>query len=170
MLLLSVWSKGLFGCVGGGVLGGRGVLWYIVNRPFGVTGELARLSNTIMSTLNFAPPEALGLDDLGGCAGLAGGTRLFTHTFAVTIGLLPGALVGALFGGEFNLRFPRNIRRYYQAFGGGIIMGYGAGLAIGCTIGAFFSSIPSLSISGWLFALALTLGAFLGVQAIKRIA
>jgi len=79
-------------------------------------------------------------------------------------------LVGALFASEFKLRFPRHAKRYVQALGGGIIMGYGAGLAIGCTVGAFFSSIPSLSISGWLFALALSGGAFLGVQAIKRIA
>ena len=56
-----------------------------------------------------------------------------------------------------------------QSLGGGVLMGYGSGLAIGCTIGAFFSSIPSLSISGWLFALALSGGAYLGVQAIKRI-
>ncbi|MBM3947193.1 MAG: hypothetical protein FJ315_07355 [SAR202 cluster bacterium] len=48
-------------------------------------------------------------------------------------------------------------------------MGYGSGLAIGCTLGAFFSSIPSLSVSGWLFALALAGGAFIGVKAIRRI-
>jgi uncharacterized membrane protein YedE/YeeE len=85
------------------------------------------------------------------------------------VGLLPGALVGALFAKEFKLRFPRTPRRYLQSLGGGILMGYGAGLAIGCTIGAFFSSIPSLSVSGWLFGLALAGGAFLGVQVIKRI-
>ena len=49
-------------------------------------------------------------------------------------------------------------------------MGYGAGLAIGCTIGAFFSSIPSLSISGWLFGISLAIGAFLGVKIIKKLA
>jgi hypothetical protein len=48
-------------------------------------------------------------------------------------------------------------------------MGYGAGLAIGCTIGAFFDSIASLSLSGWLFGIAIAGGAFFGVQAIKRI-
>ncbi len=143
---------------------------YMVHMPWGVTGELARLSNAIMSTLNFAAPEALGLSDLGGCSGLSDETGLFTHTFAVTAGVLPGSLIGALFAGEFKLRFPREAKRYVQALGGGVIMGYGAGLAIGCTVGAFFSSIPSLSISGWLFALALSGGAFLGVQAIKRIA
>ena len=166
----SVFLRGWPAVVGGGVLGVIGVLMYMVHMPWGVTGELARFSNTIMSTLNFAPSEALGLSDLGGCSGQSDGTGLFTHSFAVTVGLLPGALVGALFASEFKLRFPRNPKRYAQALGGGIIMGYGAGLGIGCTVGAFFSSIPSLSISGWLFALALSGGAFLGVQAIKRIA
>jgi len=36
-------------------------------------------------------------------------------------------------------------------------MGLGSGLAIGCTIGAFFSSIASLSLSGWLFGAALAM-------------
>jgi len=170
ILWSSVFLRGWPAVVGGGVLGVIGVLMYMVHMPWGVTGELARFSNTIMSTLNFAPPEAIGLSDLGGCSGQSDGTGLFTHSFAVTVGLLPGALVGALFASEFKLRFPRNSKRYVQALGGGIIMGYGAGLGIGCTVGAFFSSIPSLSISGWLFALALSGGAFLGVQAIKRIA
>ncbi|SVE14456.1 uncharacterized protein METZ01_LOCUS467310, partial [marine metagenome] len=106
---------------------------------------------------------------IGGCAGRAGESGLFTHTFAVTVGVLPGALVGALYSREFKIRFPQNPKRYIQALGGGVIMGYGAGLAVGCTVGAFFSSIPSLSLSGWLFALALAGGAYVGVQAIKRI-
>jgi uncharacterized membrane protein YedE/YeeE len=170
ILWRSVFVRGWPAVVGGGVLGVIGVLMYMVHMPWGVTGELARFSNTIMSSFNFAPPEALGLSDLEGCTGLSDSAGLFTHSFAVTVGLLPGALVGALFASEFKLRFPRNAKRYVQALGGGIIMGYGAGLAIGCTVGAFFSSIPSLSISGWLFALALLGGSFLGVQAIKRIA
>jgi uncharacterized membrane protein YedE/YeeE len=166
----SVFVRGWPAVVGGGVLGVIGVLMYMVHMPWGVTGELARLSNAIMSSFNFAPPEPLGLSNLAGCTGLSDSAGLFTHSFAMTVGLLPGALVGALFASEFKLRFPRNARRYVQALSGGIIMGYGAGLAIGCTVGAFFSSIPSLSLSGWLFAGALLAGAFSGVQVIKRIA
>ena len=41
---------------------------------------------------------------------------------------------------------------------GGTVMGYGAGLAVGCTTGAFFSSIASLSVSGWVFGFALAVG------------
>jgi hypothetical protein len=85
------------------------------------------------------------------------------------VGVLPGALVGALYSREFKLRFPKSAARYVQSLGGGLLMGYGAGLGVGCTIGAFFSAIPSLAVSGWLFALALAGGAFVGTLAIRRI-
>jgi uncharacterized membrane protein YedE/YeeE len=170
VLWRSVFVLGWPAVIGGSILGGIGVLMYMVHMPWGVTGELTRWANSAMTTLGVAPPEALGLNSIGGCAGRAGGSGIFPHTFAVTVGLLPGALEAALFAREFKLRFPRSATRYVQSLGGGIMMGYGAGLGIGCTIGAFFSSIPSLSISGWVFALSLAGGAFLGVQLIKRIA
>ena len=170
VLWRSVFVLGWPVVIGGSILGGIGVLMYMVHMPWGVTGELTRWANSAMTTLGVAPPEALGLNSIGGCAGRAGGSGIFPHTFAVTVGLLPGALEAALFAREFKLRFPQSATRYVQSLGGGIMMGYGAGLGIGCTIGAFFSSIPSLSISGWVFALSLAGGAFLGVQLIKRIA
>jgi len=48
-------------------------------------------------------------------------------------------------------------------------MGYSASLGIGCTIGAFFSAIPSFSLSGWLFGISLGLGAYIGTKVIKAI-
>jgi uncharacterized membrane protein YedE/YeeE len=170
ILWRSIFVRGWPAVVGGGVLGVIGILMYMVHMPLGVTGELARFSNTIMSSLHLPPPEALGLSALGGCSALLGATGLFTHSFAVTVGVIAGSLVGALFANEFKLRFPRSAKRYVQALVGGVIMGYGSGLAIGCTIGAMFSSIPSLSVSGWVFGLSLSGGAFLGVKVIKRLA
>ncbi len=164
-VMVSGWSAP----VGGAVLGGIGVLMYLSHMPWGVTGEVGRLSTFAMNALGFGPGPLAGLSDIGGCAARLSEPGLFTHTFAVTVGILPGALVGALFSREFKLRFPKSRARYLQSFGGGLLMGYGSGLAIGCTIGAFFSSIPSLSVSGWLFALALAGGAFVGTQVIKRI-
>jgi uncharacterized membrane protein YedE/YeeE len=40
---------------------------------------------------------------------------------------------------------------------------------MGCTIGAFFSAIPSLAANGWFFALFLAVGAWVGTQIIQRI-
>ena len=80
-----------------------------------------------------------------------------------------GALLAASAAGEFKFRAPRQRRRYVQSFGGGTLMGYGAGIAIGCTLGAFFSAIPSLGLNGWVFGASLLAGAGLGTQVIKRI-
>lgn len=164
----SVFVRGWPVMVGGAVLGGIVVLMYVVHMPWGVTGEFARWANHLMAGIGIPAPVAQGLAEIGGCAARAVEDGTFTHAFAVGVGLFPGAMVGALFAKEFKLRFPRQRRRYAQSFVGGLAMGYGSGLAIGCTIGAFFSAIPSLGLSGWLFGLSLAGGAFFGVQFIKR--
>lgn len=164
-VMVSGWSAP----VGGTVLAGICVLMYLTHMPWGVTGELGRWATAIMAGLGFGAPTLAGLSDIGGCAARLAEPGVFTHTFAVTVGVLPGALVGALYSREFKLRFPKSAARYVQSLGGGLLMGYGAGLGVGCTIGAFFSAIPSLAVSGWLFALALAGGAFLGTLAIRRI-
>jgi hypothetical protein len=109
-----------------------------------------------------------GLDALGGCTG-AMADGFINNNFALTIGILPGSLMGALFAGEFRVRYPRLKRRYFQALTGGVLMGYATGIAVGCTVGAFFSAIPSLSVSGWLFGISLAGGAFVGTKVIKKL-
>jgi uncharacterized membrane protein YedE/YeeE len=84
-------------------------------------------------------------------------------------GLLLGALCGFLLSREFKLVFPRNWRQYVQIILGGIMMGYGAGLASGCSVGAFFSAIPSLGANGFLFGASMALGAFAGVKVVNRL-
>jgi len=49
------------------------------------------------------------------------------------------------------------------------MMGYGAGLASGCSVGAFFSAIPSLGANGFLFGASMALGAFAGVKVVNRL-
>ena len=48
-------------------------------------------------------------------------------------------------------------------------MGYGAGLASGCTVGGFFSAVPSLGLNGVVFGASIFAGALGGLQIIKRI-
>jgi uncharacterized membrane protein YedE/YeeE len=164
-----VFKRGWPIVIGGVTLGVLGIVMYTIHMPLGVTGELMRASQLVMGWTGINVPEMDGLATLGGCTGRAGEAGLISHTFSITVGLLPGALMGALFAGEFKVRLPNNWRRYVQSLGGGLLMGYAAGLAIGCTIGAFFSAIPSFSVSGWVFGAALAVGAFGGTLIIKRI-
>jgi uncharacterized membrane protein YedE/YeeE len=47
---------------------------------------------------------------------------------------------------------------------GGLLLGYGARLAYGCNIGAYFSGIASSSLHGWLWLVAAFLGSILGTR------
>ena len=84
-------------------------------------------------------------------------------------GLVLGAFTASVLSGEFKIRFSRKVLRYPQFLAGGLLMGYASVLAVGCTIGAFFSSIPSLALSGWLFGASLFGGAYVGTRIIRRL-
>ena len=109
-----------------------------------------------------------GAAGLPGCRREVGEDVFLQHMFFLVWGMVMGAFVAALLAVEFKSRRPRERRRYFQAAGGGVLMGVGATLAMGCTIGAFFSAIPSLALNGWVFALCLAAGAWIGTQLIQR--
>ena len=154
--------------VGGGVaLGVIGMVSYLYERPVGVTGELGRWSHGLFEAAGGGHVELAGAD-LGPCMAVVANV-FATKELYMVLGLIAGSFVAALLAGEFKIRAPRQGRRYAQTLGGGVLMGYGAGLGIGCTLGAFFASIPSLSLSGWVFGLGLLGGAWAGVKAIRWI-
>ena len=84
-------------------------------------------------------------------------------------GIILGALIGYLFSGEFRISFPRFKRQYIPVLAGGLLMGYGAALASGCTIGAFFSAIPSLGLNGFVFGISVAGGSLIGVKVVSRL-
>lgn len=155
--------------VGGIALALLNVLLFIRYRPLGVVGEVSRWANDIGGSLGAGVGTLEGLDGIAGCAPvLTEGASWFTDAFMLNVGIIAGSFASAMVAREFRLRVPRSPRRYLQSLGGGVIMGYGAGLGLGCTLGAFFSAVPSLALNGWVYAAALAGGAFLGVQVIRR--
>ncbi|MCB0182774.1 MAG: YeeE/YedE family protein [Caldilineaceae bacterium] len=154
---------------GGALLGGLNVLLFITSHPWGFTGEVSRWAIGITNWLGFGPGELAGAAALPGCSLDLGDGGILHHMFFLVWGMVFGSFIAALFAKEFKIRTPRQKKRYWQAGGGGIVMGYGAGIAMGCTIGAFFSAIPSLALNGWFFAVFLAIGAWIGVQIIQRV-
>ena len=126
-------------------------------------------SMSFSESVNLSEGALKGISSLSGCLGASVGQGLISHTFVSTVGFFYGALVSALMAKEFKIRTPNNYKRYIQSLGGGIMMGFSASLGIGCTIGAFFSAISSLSLSGWVFGISLFGGAFIGTKIIKAI-
>jgi uncharacterized membrane protein YedE/YeeE len=143
---------------------------FLVETPLGVTGELSAWADRAAGLVGLAAGPLLGADALAGCNLTVGSGSVINPTTLLDGGLIIGALLAALLAREFKVRLPKQKRRYVQSFAGGSLMGYGAGIGVGCTIGAFFSAIPSLGLSGWVFGLALLVGAGIGTQVIKRIA
>ena len=88
----------------------------------------------------------------------------------LTGGIIIGALIASMISGDFNIRWPRQKAVYPRVLAGGLLMGYGAGLASGCTIGGFFSAVPSLGLNGVVFGGSVFLGAIAGLQVIKKLA
>ena len=153
----------------GAVLGGLNALLFTAQEPWGFTGEVGRLTVGLAGFFGAAPPPPEGVGSLPGCV-LVPWTGVLDHMTFMVGGMGLGSFAAALGAGEFKLRIPKRPVRYAQSLGGGVVMGYGSGIAMGCTIGAFFSGIPSLAINGWLFAAFLGLGAWMGTHMIRRIA
>ncbi len=85
-------------------------------------------------------------------------------TSVMDIGIVVGALTAAGLAGRFapTLKLPG--RSLAAAVIGGLLMGYGARLAFGCNIGAFFSGVASTSLHGWLWIVCALAGTWIGVR------
>jgi uncharacterized protein len=80
------------------------------------------------------------------------------------IGVVLGAFCAAALAGHFTPRLGRPTRPLAAALIGGLAMGYGARIAFGCNIGAFFSGVASTSLHGWLWIAAALPGTWIGVR------
>ena len=89
-------------------------------------------------------------------------------TSVMDFGLVLGAFAAAGFAGGFRLRYRISARAALTALAGGLAMGYGARIAYGCNIGAFFSGIASTSLHGWLWIAAALPGSWLGLRLLRR--
>ena len=84
-------------------------------------------------------------------------------TSVMNIGIVIGAALAASLAGRLAplMRIPP--RSLAAAIIGGLLLGYGARLAFGCNIGAFFSGVVSGSPHGWLWLVFGLLGTFAGI-------
>src|SRR5215470_8844956 len=81
----------------------------------------------------------------------------------LNLGVLFGGLAAALLSREFAVRVPPR-GELLKGTLGGLLMGVGAMLALGCNIGGFFSATSALSLSGLAMMLGLGVGAFLALR------
>ena len=85
-------------------------------------------------------------------------------TTVMNVGIILGALIAATLAGRFAPNFRIPLKSVAAAVIGGLMLGYGARLAFGCNIGAYFSGIASGSLHGWVWLVAAFAGNMLGVK------
>jgi len=84
------------------------------------------------------------------------------------VGIIVGALFATLIASGFKFKKIKSWRQVIAAVLGGLLMGYGARIGFGCNIGAFYSGIASLSLSGWVFGAFLFVGAIIGSKLLVK--
>lgn len=97
-----------------------------------------------------------------------------TWIIVEVIGVFFGAWLSAKSGGRFKKEVVRgktcsnDRRRIVFAMAGGVLMGFAARLARGCTSGQALTGGALLSAGSWLFMIAVFAGAYLTILAVKR--
>jgi uncharacterized membrane protein YedE/YeeE len=143
---------------------GNAAVLYVSGKPWGVTSAFALWGAKISQTLGIdvadwgywlTKPNAAALN-----------SSIFKDvTSVMDIGVMLGALLAlGLSGkpGRFLRRIP--LRMVIGLLAGGILMGYGARIAFGCNIGAYFGGIASFSLHGWEWMIGAMLGSIIGVK------
>jgi len=154
--------------VGGLAVGVLSAVAYLRVAPLGVTAELGSLTRTAADQLALLPSTLHGLDGFRGCATVVKQALLSNNGLFVG-GLVLASFASALVSGEFKPRKPR-FDEIWRGLLGGLLMGWGAMVALGCTVGVLLSGIHAGALSGWVFLAFCFAGVAAGVWARRRFA
>ena len=136
---------------------------YLAGRPWGITSAFALWGSKI---------AALGGVDVASWPywhSAARAQALHDSVFAdvtsvMDFGIIIGAALAAGLAGKFSPSWRVPARSLVAAVIGGLLLGYGARLAYGCNIGAYFSGIASSSLHGWAWLVAAFVGSIVGTR------
>ena len=135
----------------------------LAGRPWGITSGFALWGSKAAATIGFEPTSWTYWASPARHASLVG--NVFEDTTSVmNFGILLGALMASGLAGRFNPVWSVSGRSLAAAVGGGLLLGYGARLAYGCNIGAYFSGVASGSLHGWFWLVAAFAGSMVGTQ------
>lgn len=142
--------------VGGIAVGLIGTASYFRISPLGVTAEIGSRSRQLADYIGFLPERLDGLDTFRGCATIVR-DALLTNNGMFVLGLVLGSAVAASASGA--IRFERiRLSHILRGLTGGVLLGWGSLIALGCTVGTLLSGISAGAVSGWVFAAAALFG------------
>ncbi|PSN16780.1 YeeE/YedE family protein, partial [filamentous cyanobacterium CCT1] len=135
----------------------------LAGRPWGVTWGFTLWSAKLATLLGWNPTSS-GFWRQASILVVLQGSVFADVTSVMNVGIVLGAALAAAIAGQLTVRQPPSRRAILAALVGGLLMGYGAWLAFGCNVGAYFSGIASTSLHGWLWIAFALLGTTLGVR------
>ena len=135
---------------------------YLAGRPWGITSALALWGSKLLAV---AGVDVASWPYWQG-ERLASLQQNIFHdvTSIMDFGIMVGALLAAALAGKFRPEWQIQPRSLLGALIGGLLLGYGARLAYGCNIGAYFSGIASGSLHGWCWVIAAFVGSIVGTR------
>jgi uncharacterized protein len=148
--------------VGGVGVGILGVFAYFRVEPLGVTAEIGRLSREIGNSFALVPSRLEGLDGFAGCS-TAQTAELISSNGIFVLALILGSSVVALLADKFKPR-KFGLMKAGKGLLGGVLLGFGAMISLGCTIGTSLSGITAFALSGWVFTIAMVFGVWSGLK------
>ncbi|QGA68079.1 YeeE/YedE family protein [Sulfolobus sp. E11-6] len=86
----------------------------------------------------------------------------------MVIMLCIGAFSASYLSGDFKIRIPRNKSRLLIGFGGGMLVGIGVRMALGCNVGLMWTNFAQLGYDGIIFLFGMLLGVYLAVKVQER--
>lgn len=135
--------------------------------PWGVSGTLADWGAWLYELVGGSVEKWYYFASDAAQAKLAAGPLRDPGTLR-NLGIIAGALFSTLIASGFKFKKIKSWKQVAAAVLGGLLMGYGARIAFGCNIGALYSGISSLSLSGWVYAAFIFLGAVVGSKLLVK--
>jgi uncharacterized membrane protein YedE/YeeE len=145
--------------------------YFFTGAGIGASGAISRVQTFILDL--FAGDH---VNRVGYFANYAGGSK--NALADASILMLFGTFIGGAVSGYFNGRMKFETRRgpaisdrtrWILAFIGGVIMGYGARFARGCTSGQALSGGAVLSVGSWAFMFCVFIGGYALAWSLRKI-
>ncbi len=143
----------------------------LTHSGLGASGGISRLQVALTAEVSQSH-----VDRVGYFAAVGGGDRnaLDHSSVAMLVGTFLGGALSALWNRRLKIEIAKGPRispraRLAMALLGGVIMGYGARFARGCTSGQALSGGAVLSAGSWVFMFSIFLGGYALAYSVRRL-
>lgn len=153
--------------VGGVLVGVIGTFAYLRFAPLGVTNQISTWARGSANAFGILPDTLYSLDTFRGCVAAVTDALLVPNGYLV-LGIILGSFAAAFAAGKFQPSWPRP-KQIAEGLFGGLLMGWGAMTALGCTIGVLLSGIHAGAVAGWVFLLVCGVAVWGGLSVRRRI-